>query len=554
MRIILRRIFTKRHIVILVLIGFMYLVGYLTARYEVFPYKYLHKALDIVDPPSKLKNISTIFINLNVVRNKVPVSRKASGGGLTSFGDELLLITPEGNIFLANEDEIKQTNIESADNGFEKYVAAAKSEKFRNLTHNFSRFRYNDLLYYSEGSRHGLVVSYTNWHSDQECYDTTIAQLELASDINSIMEVEAISEDWKIVYQTKPCLELKSVWRALEGHMAGGRIAYVKPHKIVLGSGDYHWDGVYAPAAYAQMPDKDYGKVLEIDLNEGTARKISMGNRNMQGILVDSDGQIWITEHGPRGGDELNRIVDGGNYGWPLEILGTRYNKLPWPLAADFGRHDRYISPIYAWVPSVAISNLTQIEGFHPSWNGDLLASSLSGKTLFRLRIKENRVVFAEPIKIGERIRYAHQHTDGRIVLWTDNKNLLFLSAGQNTSTSKVLDKLIANSDYSDVQKKKIESAISSCGECHSFDMHDHELAPGLGAVFGSAIGSTRYAYYSDSFRSRSGVWTADELTKFLRDPQAYVPGTSMPDSGIEDQFVLDGIVEILQKIKTEAH
>ncbi len=106
--------------------------------------------------------------------------------------------------------------------------------------------------------------------------------------------------------------------------MAGGRIAYRQPHKIVLGSGDYSWDGIYAPEAYAQKPDNDYGKVLEIDLNSGKSRKLSIGHRNMQGVLVHLNGQVWVTEHGPRGGDELNRVIGGGNFGWPEEVLGTR--------------------------------------------------------------------------------------------------------------------------------------------------------------------------------------------------------------------------------------
>ena len=499
------------------------------------------------------KTIVTTFFDLNILPIKVPVKRKGDGGALTSFNDEILLITHEGNIFLVSENEIKKTNIETPKNGFEDYKAAAKSKKYKNYTHHFHKFRYNDILYYKEGPEQGLVISYTEWIPDEECYGTTIAMLKLPLSIDSIMDFQAIPSDWKIVYRTQPCLKLKPIWRAMEGHMAGGRIDYLSNNKIVLGNGDYHWDGVYAPVALAQSPENDYGKVLIIDLNKGTAQKITRGNRNMQGVLVAANGQIWMTEQGPRGGDELNRIVAGTNYGWPKETLGTRYNKLPWPSITQYGRHDTYTAPVFAWVPSVAVSGLTQIKNFHPSWDGDLLASSLRGKSLFRLRIKENRVIFSEPIKIGLRIRYPHQHTDGRIVLWTDSKYLLFLTPSPVTATAAFLEKSIDTTDYSPELKVKIKTAVNSCNECHTFDTHDNDKAPALGAIFGEDIASTGYSDYTGIFQSLSGCWTAKELAKFLDNPNKYAPGTSMPEPGISDPIVITGIVDLLKKLKTEA-
>lgn len=98
----------------------------------------------------------------------------------------------------------------------------------------------------------------------------------------------------------------------------------------------------------AQAADNDYGKVLEIDLRTGTARALSRGHSNMQGIAVDSAGAIWTVEHGRRGGDELNLIVDDANYGWPEVTLGTRYNRTPWSGSGPYGRHDGYALPVFA--------------------------------------------------------------------------------------------------------------------------------------------------------------------------------------------------------------
>ena len=566
MKAILRRVRIHRYpliFFILGVIGLAYLLGYFTAEHKLFPQRYLAKidsiAVSVIKQyilnikPVAKNSIATIFVNLKYDEIEVPVSRKGAGGGLTSFGDELLLITHEGRIFLATEDEVEPTQIVAPTNGLDEYIAASRSEKYKNLEHKFIWFRYNDILYYSENDRHGLVVSYTEWLPKEECYGTTIAQLELPPGIKSIMEVKATADDWKIVYRTQPCLKLKSIWRALEGHMAGGRIAYRQPNKIILGSGDYAWDGVYAPEAYAQKTNNDYGKVLEIDLTDGTSRKISIGHRNMQGVIVDSKGQIWVTEHGPRGGDELNRVIEGGNFGWPKVVLGTRYNRLPWPGSVGYGRHDNYIAPTYAWVPSIATSGLTQIEGFAPGWDGDLLVSSLKATSIFRLRIKENRVIFAEPIKIGERIRYVHQHTDGRIVLWTDSKKLIFISLGTESYTQERIDKAIADAGYNDHQRERIESAIGGCAECHSFEENVHEGAPSLSTIFGRRVASTEYNEYSDALRSRQGAWTADQLSQFIKDPQTYAPGTSMPNPGIKDSFVIDGIVYILETLRNDA-
>ena len=294
--------------------------------------------------------------------------------------------------------------------------------------------------------------------------------------------------------------------------MAGGRIAYKGEHKIVLASGDYHWDGVYAPKAIAQNPKFDYGKVIEIDLKTKAHKQLTRGNRNMQGIVVDHNKQIWTVEHGPRGGDELNRIVEGNNYGWPLQTLGTRYNRTPWPTALSYGRHDKFTAPTYSWVPSIATSNITRIENFHPGWDNDLLIGTLKVNKLYRLRLRDNRVVFAEPILVAERVRYVHQHTDGRIALWTDSHNLMFISPAKADNSAEVIDNIIASGNYSSSQKNKINAVLQRCNECHSFGTTNHAQAPALGAIFGAPIAKTPFPAYSDGLKSKGGNWTAVEL------------------------------------------
>jgi glucose/arabinose dehydrogenase len=105
------------------------------------------------------------------------------------------------------------------------------------------------------------------------------------------------------------------------------------------------------------------GKVVAIDLVTKAARIIASGLRNPQGLLAARDGTIWLTEHGPQGGDEINIVREGANYGWPYVTYCTEYGWRPlrnWPLNPVQGRHDGYERPAFVFVPSIGISNLIQ--------------------------------------------------------------------------------------------------------------------------------------------------------------------------------------------------
>ena len=111
------------------------------------------------------------------------------------------------------------------------------------------------------------------------------------------------------------------------------------------------------------------------------------------------------------------------------------------------------------------------------------------------------------------------------------------------------IEEIINKANYNPELKNKIKTAFNSCEECHSFD--DNINAPALGDIYGKEIASTRYSGYSGSFRSISGVWTANELAEFLGNPNGYAPGTSMPDPRIDDPLVIKGIVDVLRQLKT---
>lgn len=535
--------------------GLAFLAGFEVSQRDVFPARLIVELKtavkklvsgDVEVAVVERRRLETATLNLDLVKVRVPIDDPGAGGALTSVGPELLLMSRFGDLFLIRDDLPVRLDIELPDNGFEAYAALAEQEAGE-FTHNPDSIRFNDVLFAPGEEAGALVVSYTEWHPDDACYTTTVAQLPVPPGTTAIDTVTATASDWQVVYRTRPCLPLKSMMRAIEGHMAGGRMAFAGDGRVYLGSGDYHWDGVYAPEALAQREDNDYGKVLLVDLRTGTASHVSRGQRNLQGVTLASDGRLWTTEHGPRGGDELNLVEQDGNYGWPLATLGTRYNRLPWP-GADYGRHTAFRGPVYAWVPSIGVSNLLEVRGFDPSWDGDLLVASLRGQSLFRLRLVDDRVQFSEQIVIGERIRYVQEHTDGRLVLWTDSEHLVFLSRDDSTPTAAYIEQTIDDMALTPPRATQLREAVMACQECHSFDQAGADGAPTLASVHGRPIAATDFAFYSAALRAQRGDWDSKRLEAYLADPQAAVPGTSMPRPNLPEQTLTD-LVELLEAL-----
>lgn len=474
-----------------------------------------------------------------------------AGGGLTSFGEDVLVLPYDGRIRAARSgSEIRETRIQGPETNRAAYLRVADDPQYRGR-YTFGRaiIRYNDLQYYNTGAEQGLLASYVEFHAEELCYTNTLARLRFDPSVTSIDAVSAEAGDWQVLHRTTPCLPLKEQFLAIEGHMAGGRLAFEAPSTVYMTSGDFHWDGMRSNTELiSQNPTAEYGKVLSIDLTSGASRIVSMGHRNMQGIVIDPQQGLLVAEHGPRGGDELNRVREGANYGWPLETYGTTYERLRIPSAVSFGRHDTYEAPIYSWVPSVGISAITRIQGFNEAWDGDLLAGSLIGQSLFRIRFQGYRVVYVEPIRIGARIRDIQQHTDGRIALLTEDDRVIFL-----TPAARQAEEIFV-ADYVQQQpasvREPLNQAIATCTQCHSFVAGEHTSAPSLARVFKSDIAGTPFANYSDGLRNRNGRWNREALEAFLDDPQGFAPGTTMPDPAIDDPRTREELVNMLEEMR----
>jgi glucose/arabinose dehydrogenase len=226
-------------------------------------------------------------------------------------------------------------------------------------------------------------------------------------------------------------LFVSDAWSTAGGN-SGSRIAFGGDSKIYMSVGERH----------EQKPAQDLGthrgKILRLN-DDGTvpadnpfvgranARPeiFAYGVRNPQGLFVDATGTIWEHEHGPRGGDELNIIARGHNYGWPAITFGINYNGTM--ISKDTARAGMD-QPLVHWTPSISPSGLTIYTGDRfPAWRGNVFLGALSGLNVRRLEVTNGRVTHEETLNTGraQRIRDVRQGPDGLLYVLTDFGSLL---------------------------------------------------------------------------------------------------------------------------------
>jgi glucose/arabinose dehydrogenase len=188
---------------------------------------------------------------------------------------------------------------------------------------------------------------------------------------------------------------------------------------------------------YAQQLDSHLGKIVRVKLDgsapadnpfvgQANARPEiwTLGHRNVQAAAFDPQGRFWVVEHGARGGDELNLIVKGKNYGWPLVAYGEEYSGRPIPGAVT--ARPGYEQPVYYWDPVIAPSGAQFYTGdAFPAWRGSLFTGGLEAEALVRLTLDNDRVTGEEHLLAdrGQRVRDVRQGPDGALYVVTDEAN-----------------------------------------------------------------------------------------------------------------------------------
>jgi cytochrome c2 len=443
-----------------------------------------------------------------------------TGGALAKVGDALLVMDKLGNVF---DFDFQTKSLRKLDYGVfpngirEGILNAGDSSPLYAMRAHYMAYDpitstlYVSLLHFNSESRH------------------------------TRFNISAISID-------KKTLEKRSNWRTIfesedvpEGHGSdkgsGGRLL-IANNMLYFTIGDFGTGAAQqGKAAFpAQSLNSSFGKIFEYDLSTQKVRLKSLGHRNPQGLTYTQDGRLLSTEQGPQGGDALNVILDGRNYGWPYRTYGTEYGKFSWPIKSNEGTNNFFEEPLYTWIPSPAISPMIQISTFNDAWTGDLLIGSLKAQSLFRLRLLKDRVLFSEPIWIGHRIRDIVEFGD-QIILITDDPALIIVRVDEERLRQNVQGNSLA----------ALSPVLSKCMTCHHFgETNPSNLAPTLAHILDRPIASDGFDGYSDGLKKKGGVWDEVSLRKYITNPNEFAPGTTMPNPGLSAREI-DDIITLLK-------
>ena len=280
---------------------------------------------------------------------------------------------------------------------------------------NDARFAITDIAVLSKSSTSAnLLISYPSYRKNGNCVVVKLDAYKLT--LGSKPSITK-GKNW---FTSKPCVPISAVQHA------AGRLAVIDEKTTYLTVGDLGFSKIGSKSARG-----DLGGVFKIGASK--VEKISTGHRNQQGIeLIGND--LYISEHGPRGGDELNLIKKGADYGWPTVTYGQAYSSGDYVRPTRAGTHDGFQLPLYNWVPSVAPTELVALPaaGKWGSWSSQLVMGTLKEQALIFIQLSgRDKVGQVASVDVSDCIRDLELLPDGRLVATTDSGNLLLISGGQ---------------------------------------------------------------------------------------------------------------------------
>jgi cytochrome c2 len=469
----------------------------------------------------------------NVRLEIVPVPGEGRDGGVAAFEDGLIYASGRGRMwFVDRQHQLHQLELTVPIN-----VDEFMADPFNENTVLADRFAVKDIFVQELGDSVRVLATHNQWQREGSCHAMRVSMTELT---RQQLRSGGAGATWRTIYETTPCRPLTEHPDGIHRNPpigAGGRIAALTRDQFLLTVGGFGPES--GPQSRIALGRTPYGKSILIDLAADTATIFTSGHRNPQGLVVGSNGLIWSTEHAARGGDELNLLRPGADYGYPTVSYGTSYETQIWPTNPRQGHHDGFERPRYAWVPSIGVSQLLTVESdsAFPSWQGDLLVSSLGGGTVYRMHYEdEGDVVIAEPIEIGRRIRDIAEQRDGTVVLKTDDNVLIFMRPVEITP------------GLSAVERGAIYA--TTCMGCHTVGGDGGVgLAPSLTGVVGRDIASLGGFEYSPALSALEGEWTRERLHAFIANPDSAVPGTFMRLYEPIPSIQIDDIITYLESL-----
>lgn len=231
-------------------------------------------------------------------------------------------------------------------------------------------------------------------------------------------------EGVEVIFRAQPTLDSTKHY--------GGRLVFAPDGTLFITTGER---SILPGRVQAQKLDSDFGKVLRINPDgsipkgnpyvgkSGARPEIwSIGHRNILSAALDAKGRLWEVEMGPQGGDELNLVEPGKDYGWPTISYGEEYSGAP--IGKGITAAPGMVQPVYYWDPVISPSGMVIYSGaMFPEWSGNILIGGLSSKGIVRLVLKDGRVAGEERLltERGARIRDVREGPDGALYILTDS-------------------------------------------------------------------------------------------------------------------------------------
>lgn len=439
-------------------------------------------------------------------------------GHIESLNDSLIMMDRTGQFFEVVDNKVAKINI-SVPNNIEKYYAH----------HGIGQ---SDLRAYSfivDCKRSLLYASFMKYLSNNGVLKVQ------STPFNCNHENYSISNIWNEIF-TSEILELQYIKGS---HNGGGALTQNK-EELFLSIG--FTDGIANNNDITELVAQDMsslrGKIIKINKDSFNKVIFSSGHRNLQDLIIyEENRSIYGIEQGPQGGDELNHIIQNKNYGWPLSTFGTKYGAFDHDYKFEKKYNEEvFEDPIFSFVPSIAGCSLIEVKNFHSSWDSDILIGSLKSRSIYRLKIRNDEVLFSEHIWIGKRIRSIDTFNK-KIILLTDDNYLISLSIDDNV--------LANNNKYDD--SYAFEPTLSKCLSCHGLsETTPTSAAPSLKNIIGRDIAATNYSFYSSSLNSLDDIWSVENLKMYLLEPNIFAPESSMPRIDLDSNEV-DEIIKTLK-------
>lgn len=304
-------------------------------------------------------------------------------------------------------------------NGNQIFLFDTKTQTLRSLGTTYSQPATNDARFaitdieplVERGTKVRALVSYPKFDNSSNCVRVQVDLVEIDLSRSALNN----QATW---FVSDPCVPVSAVQHA------SGKLQKIDNNSAYLTVGDLGFSRVNNRNARG-----DLTSIFKI--SEMNKEKISTGHRNAQGILLYRDKYLLVSEHGPRGGDELNLIKPDTDYGWPFVTYGTQYSAGDYVIPRRINSHEGYEKPMMYWVPSIAPTDLVELplNSDWKRWSGQILMGTLREESLVRIYLDNNlRPTAQDFIKLNERIRGLEISDGGLLVATTDSGKLLEIS------------------------------------------------------------------------------------------------------------------------------